>query len=200
MTKASYNKIALQWADHRNDSFVSSRVIEFADKLPIWGSILDIGCGTGLPLAKYLSDRGFKVTGIDFAEEMIAIANSQNIKKAEFFTADFFDFSTDKTFDGVLAWDSLWHFPKNKQRLIYPKIAALLKPDGYLLFSHGNQSGEHTNSMMGEQFYYSSLSKESVADLLDATGFSIEYMTENYIERDSDRGLVVLAKRKDRKK
>jgi 2-polyprenyl-3-methyl-5-hydroxy-6-metoxy-1,4-benzoquinol methylase len=61
MNKSSYNKIAREWSNKRKESFVSSLVIDFANKTKPKGHVLDVGCGTGLPLAKYLSDRGFFV-------------------------------------------------------------------------------------------------------------------------------------------
>lgn len=50
------------------------------------GRILDIGFGTGT-LTKRLCDNGFRVTGIDFSEKMIEIAESK--MKAKFLCYDF---------------------------------------------------------------------------------------------------------------
>lgn len=195
MNKESYNAISRQWADSRNNSFVSKLVIDFANQITPGGKILDVGCGTGLPLAGYLAERGFNVTGIDASDQMIEVAKSLNIKSAQFTCCDFFDFNSMDQFDGILAWDSLWHFPKEKQESIYPKVSGLLKSGGYLLFTHGNVDGEHVNTMMGESFYYSSLSKELVYKLLRGNGFEIEAVLENFIERDTDRAFVVLARK-----
>jgi len=195
MNKTSYNEIAHQWADKRGDALISKLVVDFADKVSPGGKILDIGCGTGIPLTKYLCERNFFVTGIDLSERMIAIAQSSMIKGAEFVCSDFFDFESAEKFDGVLAWDSLWHFHKNKQESIYPVISDVLRPGGYLLFTHGNIEGEHIDTMMGEPFYYSSLSKEQVYGLLGTYGFEINFAREDYMENGSHRALVVLAKK-----
>jgi 2-polyprenyl-3-methyl-5-hydroxy-6-metoxy-1,4-benzoquinol methylase len=196
--RTSYNRIARQWADSRKDAEVSRLVVDFADKVPPNGHILDLGCGTGLPLAKYLCERGFRITGIDAAEELIAMANSLAIKGAEFIAGDFLDFVTAEKFDGILAWDSLWHFPKAQQRSLYPKLVSLLQPNGYLLFTHGNVDDEHVSPMMGEPFYYSALSEEEVRKQLSQYGLDIDYAYNDFIEGKSHRSFVVLAKKSHR--
>lgn len=63
-------------------------------------SVLDIGCGTGMH-AKYLSERGYSVTGIDRDTDMIRIA-MKNAPKAEFIKADMRFFSAKRKFDAIL--------------------------------------------------------------------------------------------------
>lgn len=196
INKTSYNQIADQWAAVRDGSFVSELIIEFAKKIKPNGSVLDVGCGTGLPVAKYLSDQNLIVTGIDASDEMIKLAKFHNINNTNFSVSDFFDFNTEKRFDGIIAWDSLFHFPKEKQADIYPRVYSLLDPGGYFLFTHGNRDDEHHDQMMGHTFYYSALSKDFLCDLLVKLGFTIEYTHDDFIERGTHRTLVVLAKKK----
>ncbi|HNV28882.1 MAG TPA: class I SAM-dependent methyltransferase [Cyclobacteriaceae bacterium] len=193
--RTSYNRIAKQWTDIRKNSFVSRLVVDFADKVMPNGHILDIGCGSGLPLTKYLSQRGFRVTGIDAAQEMIAIAKSSSIERADFIISDFLDFITKDKFDAIIAWDSLWHFPKTKQNSLYPKIASMLRANGYFLFTHGNVDGEHIDTMMGEPFYYSAISQQDIYRQLTKNGFEIDYAFNDFIENNSHRACVVLAKK-----
>jgi 2-polyprenyl-3-methyl-5-hydroxy-6-metoxy-1,4-benzoquinol methylase len=194
--KNSYNKIAQKWAISRHSSFVSKLVADFADKLNPNANLLDIGCGTGRPLTKYLCERKFNVTGIDVSEKMVEIAKSEKIPNAEFVTCDFFDFHSTEKFDGILAWDSFFHFPKERQEEIYIKVGSILNSNGYLLFTHGDVDDEHFDKMMGESFYYSCLPKEKVSQILIDNGFEIEYVYKDYLENDTHRGLVVLAKRR----
>ena len=195
MNRESYNTIASQWAEFRDKSFVSQLIMDFSEKLKPGAKVLDIGCGTGKPVALFLAEKGHHVTGIDLSEKMIEIANNNMIRNADFQCTDFFDFETSKTFDGILAWDSFFHFPKSKQEMIYPKVAKLLNPGGYLLFTHGDIEDEHTSPMMGQEFYYSAIPKEKIADLLSENGLEIEFMIKDFIEKETDRGLVVLAKK-----
>lgn len=194
MNDCPYDRIAHEWTDERNKSFVSKLVMDFADKVSPKGKILDIGCGSGY-LSKYLVERNFQVRGIDASEKMIEIAKSQKMAHADFITSDFFDFVSPKKFDGVIAWDSFFHFPKSKQEDIYYKVESLLNMNGYLLFTHGDADDEHIDKMMGESFYYSCLPKEKVSNILTNIGFKIEYTYKDFIEKDTHRALVVLAKK-----
>lgn len=195
INEESYNKIAVKWAEIRKNAVPLNPVKEFAGKVQPGGTILDVGCGTGFPNTVYLSEQGFRITGIDSAAEMIKIAQSTNIPGASFFETDFFDFRTEIKFDGIIAWDSLWHLPKAKQEMIYPKMCEMLHPGGYFLFSHGKVDNEHVDQMFGEPFYYSALEKEKVIGLLNSNYFSIEFLYENYIENNDQRDFIVLARK-----
>lgn len=128
---------------------------------------------------------------------MIAIARSLKIPHAEFITTDFFNFTSQQKFDGIIAWDSFFHFPKEKQQEIYPKIESLLKPGGRFLFTHGDADDEHTDQMMEEDFYYSCLPKELVCHTLSKIGFEIECVHKDFIEKDTQRDLIISARKSD---
>ena len=193
--KDAYNKIARQWTSERGQSFVSKLIIEFADKLKAGSRVLDIGCGGGVPNTSYLGNRRFNVTGIDFSEEMIRIANEQEITNATFELHDILHYKPVKKFDGVLAWDSLFHLPYEHQGSIYEKIAGWVNDKCWFLFSHGDVDGELVDDTMGVGLYYSSLPVDAVPELLTDAGFKIERMTKDYKERDMEKALVVLCQK-----
>lgn len=194
INKNSYDIIANDWATDRNEySFVTKPVVDFAERVTPNGRILDIGCGSGSPNAKYLSDKGFTIKGIDVSEKLLEKAIALNLPKSDFELADFFEFDTEEKFDGIIAFNSFFHFPKDRQSEIYSRISKWLNPGGYLLFTHGNEDGEITGEMYGEKFYYSSLSLANVKNLLSEAGFEIEQCLLDYKERDVDMQLVILA-------
>tara|TARA_Y100000310_G_scaffold337112_1_gene423322 strand:+ start:714 stop:1088 length:375 start_codon:yes stop_codon:yes gene_type:complete len=55
----------------------------FCSKLPKNASVLDFGCGPGLPITKELIKRGFKVTAIDISDTMIKEAK-KNVPEAKY--------------------------------------------------------------------------------------------------------------------
>lgn len=128
-------------------------------------SILDIGCGTGLPLTKQLASSGATVTGIDVSAEMILKAR-KNVPEAAYIEGDVLTTKFKESFDGILAWDSLFHIPFDKQEQAVRKIAGLLKPKGVFLFTAGGKAGEFVSCMFETEFYYSSLSPERYASIL----------------------------------
>ena len=195
MNKNSYNRIIDDWIKARNNSIVNKPIIDFADRINTNGNILDIGCGTGLPIDKYFSERNFSIIGIDASDKMLEIAKSNEIKNTQFFLSYFFNFDSNERFDGIIAWDSLFHFPKQRQKDIYSKVYSLLNPGGFFLFTHGKEENEHIDEMFGEQFYYSCLSKDFVLDLMNEIGFELEYSIEEFVEGNDQRDWVVLARK-----
>jgi ubiquinone/menaquinone biosynthesis C-methylase UbiE len=81
------------------------------DPLADGSTILDLGCGTGNPIAAHIASRGHRVVGVDGSEAMLAIARKQLpghrwihdlMERVEF----------DETFNAVVCWDSLFHLPR----------------------------------------------------------------------------------------
>ena len=193
----SYNRIADRWEELRHSKPVDPIITEFARMLPAGAGVLDIGCGTGYPIAAYLASCGFAVTGIDPAEKMLEKAIAQKLPGARFFHADLFSFETDDMFDAALALDSIFHIPQARQREIYPKVSKLLKPGALFLFTHGRSAGEVHGSMFGEPFSYAALDIDSLGGCLADAGFMIVRETENYSDPiTGTRDLIVLAKKK----
>src|SRR5258707_7294428 len=57
------------------------------DCLPEGGEVLDIGCGCGIPVARYLSAAGYRVTGVDISDVQVERAR-QLVPAATFIRAD----------------------------------------------------------------------------------------------------------------
>ena len=188
--KSTYDKIAVRWTNERKTAFVSNLIIDFANKIKVGGKILDIGCGGGVPNASYLCNKAFELTGIDGSENMIDIA-IENIPNSVFEVCDVIEYKPATSFDGILAWDSLFHLPYANQHDIYSKIYGWLNNGGWFLFSHTAVDGEIIDEMFDEKLYYSGLSTDVVRQLLIDAGFKITMMTEDYKERDMDKALVV---------
>lgn len=191
----SYNKIANEWDKIRSCKIVDNCIIDFCKLLPKNASILDIGCGTGKPIAEYCYSQGFNVTGIDPSIEMIKKASSY-IPNAKFINKDLFSFESDQLFDGIIGFDSLWHISHDSQHLIYPKVSSLLKPNGYFIFTAGLTDGVVEGKMFESEFGYAALDKNVIKKLLDENSFKIIKFEENYEHPTTGtRDLLVLAKK-----
>jgi SAM-dependent methyltransferase len=80
----------------------------FSALLPLGASMLDIGCGSGEPIAKYLIDQGFAVDGVDASPTLIALCR-EHFPQRSWHLADMRTLALEDTFDGLLAWDSFFH-------------------------------------------------------------------------------------------
>ncbi|KPI43765.1 Demethylrebeccamycin-D-glucose O-methyltransferase [Cyphellophora attinorum] len=108
-------------------------------RLPSKATILDIGCGSGVPVASSLTSQGFHVTGFDISASQIAQAKI-NVPAATFFCADMLSATAEETlapssFDAVVAMFSIFHTPREQHGTVLDRIAAWLRPGGYLLMT-----------------------------------------------------------------
>lgn len=194
--KESYNLICGQWDEYRKNKTVNECIIYFARLLKYGAEILDIGCGTGYPIGTYLAGMGFSVTGIDVSDKMIEKAKALQLANASFETADIMDYQTSKSFDAVIAFDSLWHIEYSRQKEVFPIIGKLLNKGGYFLFTYGKRDCEVIGRMFGQDFYYSSLDISDTKRLLIDSGFDIIDFWEDYKEiTTGQRELLAIAKR-----
>lgn len=192
----SYNQICDAWDAFRKSTPVNPCIASFAERLPSGASVLDVGCGTGYPVDAYLAEKGFRVIGIDVSEKMIEKARAQRLRGSAFFRADILNFQPARTYDAVIAMDSLWHIAHDRQAELYSEISSLLHTGGWLFFTHGKKDGEVTGEMFGETFYYSALDKDTVLSLLAQNGFQVISLLEDYEEATTgDRELMVTARK-----
>jgi 2-polyprenyl-3-methyl-5-hydroxy-6-metoxy-1,4-benzoquinol methylase len=130
--KSTYNKIAEDWfRDHKEDTWWVEGTNEFLSMLPEKAAILDVGCGAGVK-SRYLSDKGFKITGVDFSDKMIEIAKRES-PDIDFEVVDIYDLDGyEKTFDAVFAQAVLLHIPKARVLEVIAKLKKKIKPKGLL--------------------------------------------------------------------
>ena len=134
--------------------------------------ILDLGCGTGQPIARYLVDRRAKVTGVDGASAMIDLFKA-NVPAAEAIHNDMRFLNLNRRFDGILAWNSFFHLTQTDQRTMFPIFAQHAAPGASLMFTSGTSAGEVIGTAGGQPVYHSSLDPEEYRTLLDQNGFEV---------------------------
>jgi len=144
----------------------------FAALLPAGGSILDIGCGMGEPIARYAIDAGFPVVGVDSSPSLIDLCRTR-FPDSEWLVADMRDLDLGRRFDGILAWDSFFHLRAEEQRAMFARFAAHAQPGAPLMFTSGSSEGEAIGSYCGEPLYHASLDPESYERLLETHGFTV---------------------------
>ena len=168
----SYDAVANDFACSKSTAEIPPKVQELSELLRAKAEILDIGSGSGRPIDKFLSDAGHRVLGIDVSEKLIEIAR-QNVPDASFMKVDVRDFNTQRQFDAVIAWDSLFHLQPDQQEPVFKRVGTFIKPAGYFLFTHGGREAEMEGEMYGHRFSYSSPDPEKIKKLLHAAGFRI---------------------------
>ncbi|MCR9128071.1 MAG: class I SAM-dependent methyltransferase [Alphaproteobacteria bacterium] len=172
--QAVYERQAAHFDAERNKSGLEAAwLARFAEHLPAGASVLDAGCGTGDPVSRWFIERGYALTGVDYAAPMIAIA-AERFPTARWRVADMRVLDLEESFDAVLSWHGFFHLSPAEQRIGLERLCAHLKPGGPLMLTVGPRAGEAIGHVGGEPVYHASFSKESYADKLDALGVELE--------------------------
>lgn len=168
-----YQRHGAAWAALRTTRLVEAKWLDrFCALLPAGGAILDIGCGSGLPIARDLVRRGSDVTGVDAAETMLVLFR-QNLPDMTAYRCDMRELALGRRFARLLAWDSFFHLSPDEQRGMFPRFAAHASSDAALMFTSGNAEGAAIGALEGEPLYHGSLDPEEYCTLLDANGFDV---------------------------
>ncbi|WP_336097262.1 class I SAM-dependent DNA methyltransferase [Roseovarius sp. CH_XMU1461] len=134
--------------------------------------LLDLGCGTGEPIGRYLIERGFRVTGVDGAAAQIETARL-TFPDQVWIKADMRDLPELGKFDGVLAWHSLFHLRPEDQRPLLARLGALCRPGAALMFTSGTSEGEEIGEFAGQPLYHGSLDRAEYRARLERAGFEV---------------------------
>ena len=170
-----YERRALEWSGDRSrqtDFFEKSWFDRFIALTRPGGTILDLGCGFGKPIAAYLIAQGFDVCGVDSSPTMISLCRKDHPQR-EWRVADMRTLALGRRFDGVLAWDSFFHLNFDDQRRMFPVFRAHAAPGAPLMFTSGPRHGEAIGELRGEALYHASLDPEEYRALLAADDFDV---------------------------
>ncbi|WP_348652947.1 class I SAM-dependent methyltransferase [Polyangium sp. y55x31] len=157
---------------HREQSHIGVAVVRtWAQHLPKGASILDLGCGSGVPISEALMNDGFRVYGIDASPTLVAAFRSRfphasvACEPAE--TSHMFG----RTYDGILAVGLMFLLPESTQRSLILRTSAALKPGGRLLFSSPSQACTWLDLMTGRESR--SLGAAAYAAILSEAGLTL---------------------------
>lgn len=179
-TKDIYNEHAAGYDACRSKVLFEQPWLDrFLEKLPANANVLDLGCGTGDPVDRYLLSNGCRITGLDCAAAMIDLART-NFPTGRWQQGDMRTLDLGKPFDGVLSWNGFFHLSRQEQTDAIPRIANHVSEGGALMLTTGHKDGEVTGTVEGATVYHSSLSIDAYHDLLRKTGFqTIEHVLED---------------------
>ncbi|KAA3503170.1 class I SAM-dependent methyltransferase [Rhizobium rhizogenes] len=144
----------------------------FISLLPGGGSILDIGCGSGEPIAGYFIANGYDVTGIDASLPLIELCRSR-FPENLWAVADMRELALGRRFDGLIAWHSFFHLKPEDQRLMFGIFRQHANDGAALMFTAGPGHGEAIGTFHGKPLYHASLAREDYESLLAAHGFRL---------------------------
>ena len=177
-----YKKHARAWTELRGNFLYEKAWLDhFLALIPQHSKILDLGCGSGKPIADYLIQHDHKITGVDSSDVMIEMAR-QNFPEQHWLQADMRTVEFDQKFNAILAWDSFFHLTPNDQRQMFRQFARFAQQGTVLMFSSGPSHGEAIGDLFGDALYHASLAPEEYRALLKQSGFKVIKMVAEDVE------------------
>jgi 2-polyprenyl-3-methyl-5-hydroxy-6-metoxy-1,4-benzoquinol methylase len=185
-----YDLIAADFAKMRDSFSTEKKYIDlFLSYLKPSSHVLDVGCGSGYPIASYLIEHGLQVTGIDASKKLLKIAK-KNCPTMTCVYGDIRYISLDSKYDGIVEWWCLFHLPKADHPKMIARFASWLKYGGILEFSTcESECEEKSSDMLDQELCFYSLDAKDYEKHLKANGFKI-LLRENHQEQQ----LVWIAK------
>ena len=191
-TRRIYRDNAVEWDRHRSRDLFERQWLDRIRAIHPTGTVLDVGCGGGDPIARYFIDHGHAVTGVDFAPEMLAIARDR-WPDHRWIEADMRELFLDRRFDILVAFNSFFHLTAAEQPPVISRFADHLNPGGVLWFSSGPGAGEVTGTVVGDTVYHASLSPDAYLRHLHDAGFTdIDFVPD---DPDCNQHCLWLARR-----
>lgn len=168
-----YRRHAVAWTKARGTRFAEGVWLDRSCAvLDLGGDVLDIGCGSGVPITRHLCRRGYIVTGVDSAPEMVAMFE-KNVRGQPAFVAAMRDLKLERRYAGILGWDSFFHLSPADQRRMIAIFRAHAAPGAALMFTSGTHEGTAIGELEGEPLYHASLSQTEYRAHLSAYGFQL---------------------------
>jgi 2-polyprenyl-3-methyl-5-hydroxy-6-metoxy-1,4-benzoquinol methylase len=204
--ESGYDRMAEKYLATKDpeDSLALAALDDLASLVPPRAAMLDLGCGAGVPVTRWLAGRGFAVTGVDVSARQLELARS-NVPTATFIKADMIDLSfSPETFDAVVAFHSIIHVPRTEHPALLASIHRWLKPGGIFLATMTVTDYEGRDDDWegwGAPMVWSHYDRETNVAMLSEAGFELRYAeprTSKGTGDENETWLWVLARKNSR--
>jgi len=174
---------------------------QLLQRLAPQSTVLDLGCGPGVPSAAAFAAAGHHVVGVDISPRQIDLAR-RNVPSASFVATDVMDFAAEPgSFDAVMALYSLTHVPRDRYPELFSRLVRWLRPGGSLLASMGttDQAGWNEENFLGfgHTSWTNGCDPKTTGALLNDAGFDLEraQIVEDDTPFGTERWFWVLGRR-----
>ena len=156
------------------------------------GRVLDLGCGSGFPIAAHLIEQGCQVEGVDIAPAMIALCRKRWPDQT-WRVDDMRTVELSGPYDGALAWHSSFHLSGLDQAHLIARVGDTLAPGAPFMFTSGDGDGVAWGDMFGDRLFHASLAPAQFETALEEAGLEV---VERVFWDDSCGGASVWLTRK----
>ncbi|MEM9046642.1 MAG: methyltransferase domain-containing protein [Pseudomonadota bacterium] len=171
--KAGYDKIARAYAEARNQKSTLPHLEKLNVELTPGSVILDLGCGAGLPVDRWLIEAGHHVIGVDLSDQMLALAR-ENVPKAQYQQGDIAALERGQfAVDAIVCIFALFHTERTKHREILQNMRSFLSTNGHLLITTGQMDWVGAEPFFGAEIWWSHYDGDAYHRMIEESGFEI---------------------------
>ncbi|HZZ89617.1 MAG TPA: class I SAM-dependent methyltransferase [Caulobacteraceae bacterium] len=190
---------SIEWYDANAATFFANSAhvrdlpqrVRFQTWLPMRGSVLDAGCGSGRDAFAF-AEAGYRVTAFDGSAEMVRLARGHT--GLDVLQMTFAELAGTEVFDGVWACASLLHVTRDELPAVLARVRRALKPGGVFFASFKLGPGERW--VNGRRF--TDFEPEPLKTVLAQAGFELllaEITDDLRPDREGERWTSATARR-----
>lgn len=181
------------------NKFLEEMLARFSGKIP---KIADLGCGLGKH-GRYCADVGFEVTGYDFSQNMITLADNLNDEKFArayyhneqlkmpimrfLHKANICDFKTDEKYDGIISCYTFIHLTSHQAELALQNLKHSLNKGALILIIVYQGHGERIIPEAiapGYHMFYKDYMEDELSTLVSDAGYKVLVEFTPFKEKD----------------
>ncbi len=171
--RAGYDQIAARYAVERDRASSVPYLEELDGRLAADSLILDLGCGAGLPVDRWLIDHGHRVIGLDISDAMLTLAR-RNVPEASYQLRDMATLKEDEySVDAVVSFFAMFHVDRRYHRDLLCRIRSYLQEGGLFLVTTGRSDWEGEEDFLGVQMLWSHFDKAANRELIKDRSFTV---------------------------
>jgi ubiquinone/menaquinone biosynthesis C-methylase UbiE len=177
LVRAGYDAMALRYLEW-SGAIAGDPRLRFLDeldrRLSDGSSVVDLGCGAGVPVTARLAQR-HSVVGVDISAEQLRLARDL-VPAATFVQRDLAMFEVpDRSQDAITAFYSLTHVPRDRHPDLLRRFRRWLRSGGLLLatFSAAGATDGVQEDFLGVPMFFSGFDADTNRRLIAEAGFAL---------------------------
>jgi len=174
LVRQGYEQAAERYLAQR-DQFASTPFLDLlAERLKPGATVMDVGCGAGVPVDSYLVEHGYRVIGLDVSEKQIALARTL-VPQATYQVRDMSTLERNEyQVDALVSFYAVFHTKRETHLETFRIFHSFLPDGGLMLVTMGTSGSEGTEEdFHGVRMYWSQYDRATNAALIEEAGFTI---------------------------
>ena len=168
--RRAWEELSTTYAERRDPTGSDADLIDdLLAALPPEPVVLDVGCGDG---ARTLANLPPGAIGLDFARQGLSLA-AGTVPKGRLLQAEMTAIPlAERSVDGITAYHSVFHVPRDRHPAVYREFARVLTPGGTLLMTLPSGRFQTVRrGWMGGSMFFSAPGRRETLDQLREAGF-----------------------------